>query len=149
VDPLYLSIPDGLKFRCQQTLFKLCEKALIPLHCILQLENGTGGLAVIRAIVIIVPFITLFALDEVSFLVPVFKMVVCIFVVDYVVQVSFILISATLLRGSDDAGRVPAGALAMVRVLTPPLVSTIKGRVNHCSYIQHCSEALDLLAVFR
>jgi hypothetical protein len=67
------------------------------------------GLAVIRAIVIIVPFITLFALDEVSFLVPVFKMVVCIFVVDYVVQVSFILISAALLRGSDDAGRVPAG----------------------------------------
>jgi hypothetical protein len=55
------------------------------------------GLAVIRAIVIIVPFITSFALDEVSFLVPIFKMVACIFVVDYVVQVSFILISAALL----------------------------------------------------
>jgi hypothetical protein len=58
-----------------------------------------------------------------------------------------------LLRRSDPAGRVPAWALVVVRVLTLPPISVIKGQVNHCSYVQHCLEVLDLhvdlLTVFR
>jgi hypothetical protein len=62
-------------------------------------------------------------------------------------------LSVVLLRGSDSTSRVPAPALAVVRVLTPPLFSMIKGRVNQCSYVQHCLEVLDLciglITVFR
>jgi hypothetical protein len=46
------------------------------------------GLIIIRAIVIIVPVIASFALNAVSFLVPIFNPVVCISIADNVTQVS-------------------------------------------------------------
>jgi hypothetical protein len=86
------------------------------------------GLVVIRAKVIIVPFLTSFMLHAVSFLAPIFNPVTCISVVDYITQVSFLPIWVMLLRGSDAAGRVPTRALAVVRVLTSLL--SLRSRVG-------------------
>jgi hypothetical protein len=55
------------------------------------------GLVIVRAIVIVVTFIVSLTLDAVSFLVPVFNLVMCISVADKVTQVSVIPIPATLL----------------------------------------------------
>jgi hypothetical protein len=111
------------------------------------------GLIVVRAIVIMVPFLTSFALNAVSLLVPVFNLVVCISVVNNVTQLSFIPISAMHLQGSDAACRVPAWALAVVKSLAPPFVSVLESGVLHGRCIQRGLEALDLrinlLTVFR
>jgi hypothetical protein len=55
------------------------------------------GLVIVRAIVIVVTFIVSLTLDTVSFLVPVFNLIMCISVADKVTQVSVIPIPATLL----------------------------------------------------
>jgi hypothetical protein len=55
------------------------------------------GLVIIRAIVIIVPFIVSFTLDAVSFLALIFDSVTCISVADNVMQVSLVLVSVALL----------------------------------------------------
>jgi hypothetical protein len=55
------------------------------------------GLVVIRAIVIIVPFIVSFTLATVSFLALIFDPVTCISVADNVMQVSLVLVSVALL----------------------------------------------------
>jgi hypothetical protein len=62
------------------------------------------GLIIVRAIVIIVPFITLLMLDVVSFLAPIFNPVMCISVADDIVQIHVVLISASLLHWSDATG---------------------------------------------
>jgi hypothetical protein len=119
--------------------------------------QGTVSVRLIieETIIVIVPFTVSFALDAVSLLAPVFNLVVCIFVTNNVAQVPVvpILFFVMLLWRSDAAGRVPTWALAVVRVLTPPLVSMFKGRVNQGGCIQHCFEVfdlcIDLLVVFR
>jgi hypothetical protein len=111
------------------------------------------GLVVIRAKVIIVPFLTSFMLHAVSFLAPIFNPVTCISVANDVTQVSPVSILVALLWWSDVASRVPVCAWAVVRVLTLPSVSTHRGWVVNDSCIQHGLEALDLrvdlLVVFR
>jgi hypothetical protein len=110
-------------------------------------------LVIVRAMIIIIPLITSFALDVISFLASVFNLVMRISVANYITQEPFVPISAVLNRRCYAAGRVPARALAVARVLTLPPVSLIKGRVNHYSHVQHCMEVLDLriyfLTVFR
>jgi hypothetical protein len=102
---------------------------------------------VIRAIVVTVPFLTSFKLDTVSFLMPVLDLIVCVSVVDDILQVSFIPTLATLLRWSDVVGRVPMQAWAVVMILTPPSISALRSRVLNDSCIQHGLEALDLRVV--
>jgi hypothetical protein len=110
---------------------------------------------VVRTIIIIVPFVTSFTFDVISFLAPVFNSVEHISATDNITQVPVVLVlfSTVLLQGSDVAGRVSAWALAVVRILTLTPVSMCKGRVNHGRCVQHCLEALDLridlLAIFR
>jgi hypothetical protein len=55
------------------------------------------GLFIVRAIVIIVPFIMSLMLDVVLFLVLVFNPIMCILIADNVTQVSIILIPTALL----------------------------------------------------
>jgi hypothetical protein len=68
VDPSYFSIPDGLKFRGQRTLFKSREKALTPFIASSFYGMVSVGLIVVRTIVVIVPFIASFVLYAVSLL---------------------------------------------------------------------------------
>jgi hypothetical protein len=56
---------------------------------------------IVRAIIIIVPFIASFVLDAVSFLALVFDLATCIPIVDNVTQISVVPILATLLQRSD------------------------------------------------
>jgi hypothetical protein len=97
VDPSYFLILDDLKFRAQRTLFKLCEKALTPLHYVLWLGTVSVGLVIVRAIVITLPFLASFTLDAVSFSTPVFDPIEWIFVADNIVQLSFVPILVVLL----------------------------------------------------
>jgi hypothetical protein len=85
------------------------------------------GFIVIRAIVIIVPFLTLFTLDKISFLALILNPVVCFSVVDDITHVSFIPTLVALLRWSDAASRVPVWNQVVVKVLTPPSVSLLGG----------------------
>jgi hypothetical protein len=104
------------------------------------------GFIVIRAIVIIVPFLTLFTLNKISFLALILNPVVCFSVADDITQVSFIPTLVALLRWSDAASRVPVWNQVVVKVLTPPSVSLLGGGVLNDSRIQHGLEALDLRA---
>jgi hypothetical protein len=96
------------------------------------------------AIILVVPFIASLLLDVVSFLSPVFKMVVSISIVDNVTQVPVIPISflVTLLWGNETVGRVPTWALAVVRVLTLRLISIassdFRGPLFHLSKSSRC-----------
>jgi hypothetical protein len=80
----------------------------------------------------------------VSFLSPVFKMVVSISIVDNVTQVPVIPISflVMLLWGNETVGQVPTWALAVVRVLTPRLISIassdFRGPLFHLSKSSRC-----------
>jgi hypothetical protein len=113
----------------------------------------TVGLVVVGSIVVIVPLLASLAFDAVSLLALVFDPATCISVADNIAQVFVVPISVVLLSGSDATGRVPAQTLVVVRVLTPPSVSTTRSQVNHHSCVQHRLEALDphvdLLIVFR
>jgi hypothetical protein len=62
------------------------------------------GLVIIRAIVVIVPFIASFTLDAVSFLALVFYPVACISVADNITEISIVPISVMPLRESYAAG---------------------------------------------
>jgi hypothetical protein len=104
-------------------------------------------------IIVITHFIAAFMLNVVSLLASVFNPLMCIFVMDNVAQIHVVSLSTALLWGSVTAGRVPAWALAVVRILTPSSNSMLNGWVNHSSCIQHCLEVFDLciylLDVFR
>jgi hypothetical protein len=89
-----------------------------------------------------------FTQGVISFLVTSLDHVTCVFVADDIPQVLFFLTLATLTQRLYAAGRVPTQVLALVRVLTLPPVSSVKGRVHHCGSIKHCVEALDLRVYF-
>jgi hypothetical protein len=86
------------------------------------------GLVIVRAIVIMVRFLTLFVLNAVSLLALIFDPVTCISVVENITQISIVLVSVALLRGSDDVGRVPTWTPMVVRVLTR--ISSSQARVG-------------------
>jgi hypothetical protein len=66
------------------------------------------GLVIVGAIVIMDPFLTLFVLNAISLLAPIFNPITCISIANNIAKVSFVLISVTLLRESDATGRLPA-----------------------------------------
>jgi hypothetical protein len=79
VDPSYLLVPDGLKFRGQHTLFKSWEKALSPPA--LRLTFGrmlSVSLVLIGTIVVIVLIFTLLLFKALTLLTPVFYPAACI-----------------------------------------------------------------------
>jgi hypothetical protein len=77
-------------------------------------------LVVKGTIVVIVPLITLLLLKALTLLAPVFNPIVRISTVDDTAQISVILIlpSATFLRWSEIAGRLPAWTLPVVKLMT-------------------------------
>jgi hypothetical protein len=62
------------------------------------------GLVIVRAIIIMVPFLVSFVLDTVSFLAPIFYPVTGISVAENIMQVSIFPVSVMLHRGSDATG---------------------------------------------
>jgi hypothetical protein len=96
VDPTYFSIPDGLKFRGQHSLFKSWKKALTPPA----LRPPFGRTLLVRLVIIgtievVVPFLMLLLFKVVVLLAPVFNSVACISVVEVVVEISVILVSSS------------------------------------------------------
>jgi hypothetical protein len=84
-------------------------------------------------IIVTIPLITPFLLNMLMLRTSVVNLVVCIFIVDDVTQISDILISssATLPQWSDTAGQVPTWTLSMVKLVTPYFTVTVEDRVNH------------------
>jgi hypothetical protein len=87
------------------------------------------GLVIVGAIVIIVPLIASFALDTISLLESVFNLVVCISVVNDIVQVSILILAALNWR-CYAVGQVLMWALVVARVLTPPPLLSTRSRVG-------------------
>jgi hypothetical protein len=103
-------------------------------------------LVIIGTIVVIVPFFALLLFKTLVLLTLVFDLVACISAVDDVAQISVIPVSpsATFLRWSETACRVPVRTLLVVMIMTPCLIITVECRVRHVSYIQHCLESLHM-----
>jgi hypothetical protein len=55
---------------------------------------------------------------------------------------------AVLTRRWYVVGQVPLWVLAMLGVLTSPLVSSVKGQVHHCGSIKHWMKVLDKCIYF-
>jgi hypothetical protein len=101
-------------------------------------------------IIVIVPLIMSFLLTTLTLLMPVVNLVVCISTAYDITQISVILIppSATFLRWSDTAGRVPTWTLSVVKLVIPYFIITVKDRVNHSCCVQHHLEPLYMLIDF-
>jgi hypothetical protein len=100
-------------------------------------------LVIIGTIIVIVPLFASLLFKALTLLTPVFDPVVCIAVVDNIMEVSVIPVSpsAMFLRWSETTSRVPTRTLSVVKLMTPCFVITVKCWVNHGCYIQHLLEA--------
>jgi hypothetical protein len=78
-------------------------------------------LITIGTVVVIVPFFMLLLFKVLALLAPVFYPATCISAVDDIVQILVISVlpSATFLRWSETASRVPMGTLLVVMLMTP------------------------------
>jgi hypothetical protein len=103
------------------------------------------GIVIVRAMVIVVPLVVMFMVGVISILVMILDLVACIIGTNGIPQVlSTLTLAALIQRERHVASRVPTWDLVMVEVLTSPPISSVKGRVHHCSNIQHRMEVLDL-----
>jgi hypothetical protein len=107
-------------------------------------------LVIIGTIVVIIPLFMSLLFKALALLTPVFDPVVCIFVADDIAQVSVIPVSpsATFLRWSETASRVPARTLPVVKLMTPSFIITVKCWVNHDCCVQHRLEAFHVCINF-
>jgi hypothetical protein len=112
-------------------------------------------LVVEGTIIVIVPLITSFLLNELMLLASAVNPITCISAMDDVAQISVILISpfTAFLWWSENASRVPPRILSVVKLVTPYFIVTVEDWVNHGSCVQHRLEALymciDFFIVFR
>jgi hypothetical protein len=90
-------------------------------------------LVVIGTVVVIAPFFMLPLFKALTLLTLVFNPVVCISIVDDVMQISVVSVSSSvaLLRWSEIACRVPMLTLPVVRLVTSCFIIMVECRVNH------------------
>jgi hypothetical protein len=107
-------------------------------------------LVVIGTIVVIVPFFTLLLFKPLVLLTSVFYPVACISATDDIAQTSVISVSssATFLRWSETAFRVPMRTLVVVRLMTLCFIITVMCWVNHGCHVQHHMESLHMCINF-
>jgi hypothetical protein len=107
-------------------------------------------LVIIGTVVVILPLFTSLLFKALVLQTPVFDLAACILAADDVVQVSVIPASpsATFLRWSETASRVPTWTLPVVKLVTTCFIITVECWVNHGCYIQHHFEVLHVCINF-
>jgi hypothetical protein len=101
-------------------------------------------LVTIGTIVIIIPFFVLHLFMALALLMEVFDLATYLSTATDVTQISVILVlsSATFLRWSEVACRVPVLTLSVVRLMTSCFIITVECWINHGCCVQHRLEAL-------